>query len=207
MFAGRLAPQKGCDTAHEALARLLPEFGDLQLRVAGAGPWEQAYRNLARSLGCPDRVEWLGWLEGPELREELRRCGVLLMPSRYEPFGLSALEAMACGAPVIASRVDGIAEYVRDNQNGLLTTPADASELATALRSVLQDSQRAARLGAAAAATARGMTWARAAAATTAVYDDLPPALHGWTRIADPRRLAQQVIAAALQPDSEASAG
>jgi glycogen(starch) synthase len=205
LFAGRLAPQKGCDVALEALAVLVAEFEDLRLRVAGAGPWERAYRNLARSLGCPHRVEWLGWLDGPALRDEYRRCGAFLMPSRYEPFGLAALEAMACGAPVIASHVDGIAEYLRGDQNGVLIRPGEAAALAAGVRALLTEPQRAARLGLAAAATARGMSWSRAAAATTAVYDGLTPVLGRRTRIADPRRLAETIVTAALQAAPEAS--
>ncbi|MGV3720291.1 MAG: glycosyltransferase family 4 protein, partial [Actinomycetota bacterium] len=103
LFAGRLTSQKGVDLAIRALAALVPTLPELRLVVAGAGPWEQAYRNLARRLGCMDRVRWLGWLEPEALRDQYRRCTALLMPSRYEPFGLSALEAMACGATVVAS--------------------------------------------------------------------------------------------------------
>lgn len=173
LFAGRLAPQKGVDLAIRALRELVPVFSALQLRVAGAGAWEQAYRNLARRLGIGDRVHWLGWLEPAELRAEYRRCTAFLMPSRFEPFGLSALEAMACGAPVVASATGGLPEFITDRESGLLVPPADPAALSQCLQDLLLNPERAAPLGAAAAARAASFTWERAAAATLRLYDSL----------------------------------
>lgn len=174
LFAGRLSPQKGCDLALRALRELLPTFPGLTLHVAGAGPWEQAYRNLARRLGCGGRVRWLGWLEPVQLRQEYRRCGLFLMPSRFEPFGLSALEAMACGAPVVAAATGGLPEFITDQKNGLLVSPADPATLAQAVRALLLNPGEAARLGGAAVARARTFTWERAAHETLHVYRSLP---------------------------------
>jgi len=202
LFAGRLCPQKGCDLALRAFRELLPTFPALRLRVAGTGAWEQAYRNLARRLGIGDRVHWLGWLAPAALREEYQRCRAFLMPSRFEPFGLSALEAMACGAPVIAAAVGGLPEFITDQETGLLVPQGDPAALAQAVHSLLVDPSRAARLGAAAALHAREFTWARAAEETLRVYRCLPqtaqlPDLSPQSRL----RRAAETVRAALDPE------
>ncbi len=174
LIAGRLTPQKGVDLAIRALARLLPDCPNLHLRIAGIGPWERAYRNLARELGVSDRVNWLGFL-GPEaLRQEYQHCGILLMPSRFEPFGLSALEAMACGAPVIASWVGGLPEFITPDQSGLLVPPCDVPALAEAIRYLVAFPEEAAWLGAGAMTAARALSWERTAQGTLEVYRSLP---------------------------------
>lgn len=202
LFAGRLSPQKGCDLAIRALRELLPTFPELTLHIAGAGAWEQAYRNLARRLGCGDRVHWLGWLDPVQLRQEYRRCGLFLMPSRFEPFGLSALEAMACGAPVVAAATGGLPEFITDQENGFLVSPANPAALAEAVRALLVNPTNAARLGASAAARADDFTWERAAQVTLRVYRSLqqPPTLD----LTPEQRLARakEVIRAALSAEA-----
>jgi glycosyltransferase involved in cell wall biosynthesis len=199
LFAGRLAPQKGVDLAIRALRELLPDFPTLQLHIAGAGPWEQAYRNLARRLGVEDRVHWLGWLEPAELREEYRRCTAFLMPSRFEPFGLSALEAMACGAPVVASATGGLPEFITDGVTGLLASPSDPTALSGRIRDLLVNPKRAAQLGTAGAAHAASFTWERAAAATLQLYRSLErPADVPQFRPEERRARGQAVLDAAL---------
>lgn len=202
LFAGRLSPQKGCDVALHAFRELLPTFPELRLRIAGAGPWEQAYRNLARRLGIGDRVQWLGWLDPAALREEYRRCHAFLMPSRFEPFGLSALEALACGTPVVAANVGGLPEFITNQETGLLIPPGDPSALAQALRTLLVSPAYAARLGTAAATGAREFTWERAAAETLRIYLSLPQ--YSRTPTLSPeaqQRRAEEIVRAALNPE------
>jgi glycosyltransferase involved in cell wall biosynthesis len=206
LFAGRLTRQKGCHTAIYALRELLPRFPDLRLRIAGAGPWERAYRNLARRLGCQQHVEWLGWLDPDALREEYRRCAALLMPSLFEPFGLTALEAMACGTPVVATTVGGLHEFIRDDENGILVPPSDSERLGHEIDRLLRDPARVRRLGLAAATTANRMTWSRTATATLAVYDELPWTSTGPTESAAARRRAEAIVSAALASPEEPSA-
>jgi len=206
LFAGRLSPQKGCDIALHALRELLPAFPGLRLHVAGAGSWEQSYRNLARRFGLGDQVRWLGWLDPDALREEYRRCSAFLMPSRFEPFGLSALEAMACGAPVVASRVGGLPEFITDGASGLLVPPGDSDGLAQAMRRLLVSPAHAQRLAIAAALSASELTWDRAAEQTLRLYRGLPP----WTprrSLATDRQLlvAQEVLRTALAPEPAGS--
>lgn len=200
LFAGRLVPQKGADLAIRALASLAGSLPELHLSIAGAGPWEQAYRNLARRLGCPDRVDWLGWLDPEALAWHYRRCTAFLMPSRYEPFGLSALEAMACGATVIAARAGGLPEFVRDGATGVLTPPSDPEALAAAIRKVVCDPVGSDRLGSAAAAYARELGWERVAEDTLTVYRRLNfGSVHAPPRGTPAEEVARAEISAALQ--------
>jgi glycosyltransferase involved in cell wall biosynthesis len=195
LFAGRLTPQKGVDTALRALAAAP---AGVRLRVVGEGEWGRAYRNLARRLGVPDRVAWLGALSWDRLRTEYRRCGVFLMPSRREPFGLAALEAQACGAPVIAARVGGLPEVVVDGETGLLVPPDDPAALADAARRA--DPEARARLGRAAAAAAAQRDWSLHRTRLHAeVY--APLARRPRPLPPGPREIAAAVIHEALTPE------
>jgi len=202
LVAGRLTSQKGVDLAIRALGTLVPELPELRLFIAGAGPWEQAYRNLARRLGCTDRVRWLGWLDPEALRDQYRRCTALLMPSRYEPFGLTALEAMACGATVVAAAVGGLSELLDDGVTGRLVPPSDPAALAEAVGALIRDPVGADRLGVAATEAARQLTWERAAEATLGVYERLNfGSLRPLPTSVNSLGLARAEIAAALRGD------
>lgn len=113
VFAGRLTEVKGVNDVLE-LARCLPE---VPVTVVGDGPLSATVRSAAAELS---NLEFRGRVDRPEVERLLRSARVLLMPSRWqEPGGLSALEAMAAGTPVVAFDVGGLAEYVRDAGGGL----------------------------------------------------------------------------------------
>ena len=103
----------------------------------------------------------------------LALADVTVMPSHYESFGMVALESMACGTPVIASRVGGLATLVRDGETGYLVPAESPDALADRLRTLLADDDLRLRLGRQAAAYARQFTWPRIAAQMTEVYDTL----------------------------------
>jgi glycosyltransferase involved in cell wall biosynthesis len=158
LFVGRLTPHKGIDR----LLRALPPGA--ALRVAGSGghdphPPERAYPQLLRRLAQDRDVSFLGPVPDPALPELYRRATVLVLPSVdrtcygrpvpvSELLGLTALEAMASGTPVIASRIGGLAEVVVDGQTGFLVEPGDVAALQDRLALVLSDRRLAARLGA-----------------------------------------------------------
>ncbi len=125
---------------------------EANLTLVGDGPDQGACRLLARELGIAERVRFLG--ERDALPELLAPADVFVLTSSEESFGLSALEAMSCGTPVVATRVGGVGEVVDDGTSGLLSPPEDLEGFAANLALVLFDPARAERMGRAARRTA-----------------------------------------------------
>ncbi len=152
MFVGRFEFNKGLTVLLEAMARLLKHRQHLgksvQLLVAGGQipdqciePREQReLKRLVGVLGLDRHVKFLGPLSHPELARYFAAAEVTVVPSYYETFGLVALEAIACGSPVIASDVGGLSYTVSDGETGLLVPPGDIEALERALACVLENS-------------------------------------------------------------------
>jgi glycosyltransferase involved in cell wall biosynthesis len=124
---------------------ILRKSREVALVLVGEGPERPHVQALAAELGVADRVLCLGAL--PHFSEWLGRADLFLLPSETESFGLAALEALACGVPVIASDVGGLPEVVRHGETGLLVPPGDPAALAAAVASLLDDEPRRQRLG------------------------------------------------------------
>lgn len=139
--AGRFVPQKGFDV----LLRALAELPQASLLLVGDGPERPHLEQLIDELGLGDRVELTGWL--PDAARLLATVDAVVVPSRAEPFGLVALEAMSAGVPVVASDVDGLAEVVTDGVTGLLVPSGDPRRLAEAIARVLVDRDLSRALG------------------------------------------------------------
>ncbi len=122
------------------------------LTLVGDGPEQRACRELARDLSLSDRVRFLG--ERDALPELLATADVFALSSSEESFGLSALEAMSCSTPVVATRVGGVAEVVEDGVSGLLAAPDDIEGFAGKLARLLFDAALSERMGTAARANA-----------------------------------------------------
>jgi N-acetyl-alpha-D-glucosaminyl L-malate synthase BshA len=122
--------------------------GPLRLRLVGDGPAREATLALAASLGVAADVEWLG--EREDLPALLAGAAAFLLPSASESFGLAALEALACGVPVVASRVGGLPEVVADGEVGFLHDAGDVGAMAASVGRLARDPALRARLGAAA---------------------------------------------------------
>jgi glycosyltransferase involved in cell wall biosynthesis len=131
-----LEPKKGIDHLLRALGILSDTRPDFALDLVGDGPHREEYEELARRLGIEDRVVFHGASLQAEVVRLMRGADVLVMPSLTENLPLAIIEAMACGLPVVASRVGGIPEMV-DDQTGVLVPPADAAALAGALVELL----------------------------------------------------------------------
>ncbi len=137
LFVGQLVPKKGLGTLLQAFALLLQEFPRLRLRVVGDGPLRRAYRG---ALAAGKQVEFLGERHGEQLVELYRSCDVFCAPSLgNESFGITLLEAMAAGKPIVAARIPGYVDVVRDGREAVLHTSGDAADLRDALRRVLTD--------------------------------------------------------------------
>lgn len=132
LMLGRLNKQKGHDIALKALASLNHEQYDWKLDIVGSGEEFDRITNLIKQLGLEDRVEL--WDATLDVVEEYQNHDMLLMPSRWEGLGLTAIEAMAAGRLVIAANVDGLAEVITHGENGLLFIPEDSQDLAKKIR-------------------------------------------------------------------------
>jgi glycogen(starch) synthase len=143
LFVGRLVEQKGVDTLMRAFVHVRDRFPQISLRIAGTGPCTEAMRRLARCLVIGDHVRFEGWKPAHALAELYRNATVVVVPSNYEPFGMTALEAMACGSPVVASNTGGLREIIRHGQTGCLVQPNDHLDLAQWIMALLhRDSWR-----------------------------------------------------------------
>lgn len=170
VFTKWLAEIYGPDVFLAALARLGSEPA-WEAVIAGDGPWAGRLSARATELGLGDRVRFAGRLPHDEIPALLRAADVLVMPSRREAFGVAALEAAACGLPVVASDVGGVAETVVDGRTGLLVPPGDPAALAAALARLAADPDLRARLGAAGRErTAELYAWARCVERLERVY-------------------------------------
>jgi glycogen synthase len=145
VFAGRLEYEKGVQTVLRAMERLLDEVGPVRFVIAGEGTYSGELRRLVRKLRLDRRVVFAGFLEDEELRLHYGAADVAVAPSIYEPFGLVAIEAMACGTPVVVGDTGGLREIVDDGA-GLRFAPGDPEGLADALISVLTDTKLASEL-------------------------------------------------------------
>jgi D-inositol-3-phosphate glycosyltransferase len=178
LFVGRIQPLKGVAVAVEAVARLRRAGGARLVVVGGpSGPRGHAHldevRALVDRLGLADRVTFVAPQPHELLSSYYRAADVCVVPSRSESFGLVALEAAACGTPVVAAAVGGLTTLVEHEVTGLLVDPVTPSTVASAVDAVLGDPDRAARLGVSAAARSQRYTWRRAAQVLRTTYDQL----------------------------------
>jgi glycogen synthase len=160
LFVGRLYnAQKGIDTLLGAVDALGPPA---ELRIVGEdwGAGEMIAR-WARDRAAGIGLKVLGKVARSAVLQEYRSADVLVLPSRFEPFGIVLLEAMASGIPVVASRVGGIPEIVEDGRTGLLVPPGEPDRLADALRTLRDDPGFARRMGDAGRRRAETFSWDR----------------------------------------------
>jgi D-inositol-3-phosphate glycosyltransferase len=153
LYVGRIAPIKGLETLLDAVGCLRGAGTPARLAVVGGETDEPTdgheadVRRRASALGLGDAVAFVGAQPQQRLREWYVAADVTVLPSYYESFGMVALEAMACGSPVVASRVGGLQTTVRDGVTGLLVSEGDPCALAATITRVLGDDALRWRLG------------------------------------------------------------
>ena len=166
LFAGRLQPLKGPDVAVRTLAEVRRHRSDVRLRIVGGesggtgvATSVESLTDLARELGVAEHVVFEPALPQAELAARLRGADLVLVPSRSETFGLIALEAQACGTPVIAARVPGLEVVVGDG--GVLVDGHEPGDHAAAVLALLDDPVRLAAARAAGLEDAAASSWER----------------------------------------------
>src|SRR5207245_2724358 len=153
LYVGRIAPIKGLETLLDAVGCLRSAGTPARLAVIGGETDEPTdgheadVRRRAAGLGLGDAVTFVGAQPQERLRDWYVASDVTVLPSYYESFGMVALEAMACGSPVVASRVGGLQSTVRDGATGLLVPEGDPCALAETITRVLGDGALRWRLG------------------------------------------------------------
>lgn len=170
LFVGRLERLKGVDVAINALALLRDRrHDDVRLLILGEDSKEgdesekERLKALAAGAGVRDRVDFLGSVAHHELPYFYSAADVTVMPSYSESFGLVALEAQACGRPVVASDVSGLRSMVRDDVSGYLVGNHDAAAYAERIGRLLDDPELAAQMGARGRLLAQRFSWSRTA--------------------------------------------
>ncbi len=183
LFVGRIERLKGIDTLLEAAALLMkrPGYDDLRVLIVGGdadtnnsnNPELRRVKKLADDLGIASRVDFMGSQPQTELPFFYSAADLTIMPSHYESFGMVALESMACGTPVIASRVGGLAHLVREGETGYLVPEENPAQLEVRINESLSDDVAREGMGECAAAYAREYGWANIAHRISNLYDTL----------------------------------
>ena len=184
LFVGRVEPLKGIDTLLRAMALLVRDLPDWQRRLcvsiiggdaaansAAVNEEMKRLKRLRAELGISDLVVFLGARDQDALNVYYSASEVLVMPSHYESFGMVALEAMACGTPVIASKVGGLAFTVQDGVTGFHVPDRDPEALAARISLTLRDPDLRHRLGQQAAQWAQRYNWPAVASQIVSLYD------------------------------------
>jgi D-inositol-3-phosphate glycosyltransferase len=207
LSAGRLVERKGYADLIEAMplvpdAELVIIGGPPQAKLA-ADPLVRKLRELADRCGVADRVQFVGAVPADQMPAWYRSADLLACPAWYEPFGLTPLESMACGVPVVAYAVGGFTDTVVDHVTGELVRPRDVRALGGSLRGLLADPLRRLEYAAAAVDRARERySWERAVEQMLAVYARLVGAPVSPAEIT-PEAVAAEVAAITPEPEPE----
>ena len=173
VYLGRLQRYKGIDQVIEALAIARRERPDLTVDIAGSGSDRPRLESLARSHGLGAAVRFLGFVDEATKLSLLRRAVANVFPSPKEGWGITVMEAAACGTPSLASDSPGLRDSVRDGQTGLLVRHGDAAALSQGMLRLAGDPSLVARLGSAARIHSQALTWDAAADQVEAHLSDL----------------------------------
>jgi D-inositol-3-phosphate glycosyltransferase len=186
LFVGRIEPLKGIDILIEAVGILQSEGlldehpyclavigGDAQISHEQMTDEMDRLQSLGKSLGVHDLITFLGKRDQDTLQYYYSAAEVVIVPSHYESFGLVALEAMACGTPVVASETGGLAFLIKDGETGFHVPTADPKALAERLRTIIRDDALRERLGKQAAEYAQAYAWSKVIEQVIDLYGSL----------------------------------
>lgn len=144
IFVGRLFPNKGIQYLVEAAPIILARHPDVEFIIIGKGPMETELKKLIGRLNVEHAFRFLGIV--PSVPEIMRECDIFVRPSLTEGMPLTILEAMACGLPIIASKIPGTSEVVKDGETGILIKPGDVKQLSDAVIKLIEDENYAKRI-------------------------------------------------------------
>ncbi|MBU8879389.1 glycosyltransferase [Bacillus sp. FJAT-29790] len=170
---GRIVHEKGFDTLIDAALVLQDYYPDVYFIIAGKGPMLSEYRNRVLDRGLQDRVYFVGFVTDDQRNALFEKCSLAVFPSRYEPFGIVALEAMIMGKPVIVSNTGGLKGIVQHKQTGLLMTPGDVGSFLEQAAIILDHEEVGQQMGwNGKKEVERLFSWVRIAEDTKRVYEE-----------------------------------
>ena len=172
LFLGRLKRYKRVDLLLQAVAALVRRGTSCRLLVAGRGDDQPRLEALRESLGVTEHVDFLGFITEVEKRDLLRKSWIHLLTSANEGWGISNVEAAACGTPTIASDVPGLRDSVLDGETGFLVPHGDVEMLSRRIEELLGDEEKRKRLGVGARSFAEGFGWDASARAMEEFLSD-----------------------------------
>jgi glycosyltransferase involved in cell wall biosynthesis len=173
LYVGRLKRYKGIGFAVRALAVARRRRPDLRLDIAGTGDYRAELERLTAELGLGDAVTFHGFVSEAEKVSLLRSAWANVFPSPKEGWGITVVEAAACGTPSLASDSPGLRDSVRDGETGYLVPHGHVDALAARMLDLAEDPALVSRLGHSARCFAERLTWERTAAATLDHLDDI----------------------------------
>ena len=175
LYVGRIdLRHKGCDTLVRAMGRVLAAIDNATLTLLGPDWGDcRSLMALVKSLGIGDKVKYVGAVLEEEKLYHYAIADVCVIPSNIEPFGIVALEAMASGKPVVATRVGGLREVVRDGETGILVPRGDEKALAGAITYLLQHPNVCAEMGSRGRDLAKKYSWDTVAERVERLYSRL----------------------------------
>ncbi|UCF07414.1 MAG: MSMEG_0565 family glycosyltransferase [Thermoplasmata archaeon] len=177
LFVGGTEPRKGLEYLLYAMELIKKDIPDAKLLAVGKEAFsssrgERTFFNiLIKRLGIRDSVKFAYDIEESELPKYYAACDVFALPSRMEGWGLSLMEAMACGKPVVATKVGGIPELVKNKENGYLVRPGDASALAKKIVYLLKHEDEAKEMGRDGRKKVRTYSWDKTAKKVKGIYE------------------------------------
>lgn len=172
LYLGRLKRYKRVDLILRAAAELRKEVSELHLLIAGKGDHEGRLRSLAGRLGLGETVSFLGYVSEEEKVRLLRTSWIHVLTSPKEGWGISALEAAACGTPTVASDSPGLRDAVLDGKTGTLVRHGDLGALADAIRRIIHSPSTRDRMGKEARGFAERFSWDESARQMLAFMED-----------------------------------
>jgi glycosyltransferase involved in cell wall biosynthesis len=139
LFVGRFVPEKGLDALIEALPRILSNGIDAKIVAVGEGPQLEEYQQMTDQYGLTNKILFVGHVDDWTLRALYRVADVTVVPSKFEPFGIVALEAMAARCPLVVCAVGGLNEIVDNEATGLKVPTNNSDALAWAIVRIIRD--------------------------------------------------------------------
>ena len=143
LYVGRLVYEKGIQNLIAAMPKVLSNYHDAKLIIAGRGGMMDELRQEANNLGLNDKIYFTGYLDSKQVQKMYKCADVAVFPSTYEPFGIVALEAMLAGVPTVVSDVGGLDEIVTHGVDGMKAYAGNANSIADSITALLYDHQLA----------------------------------------------------------------